>query len=177
MLVKKILKIIIIKLFNICVSFYIIKDTDMSHKEFIRLLESNIFILDRLADKLKRDPVLICGYPKQQISVLVRLNIGGKAKLKDIARRECVTTPNLCASFRKLERDGLVLRTIDEKDRRNTWYSCTAEGEVVAKKALDVMRTAIEKMFEKLSAAEEEILTVSLKNINSILTNMEIDNA
>ena len=39
------------------------------------------------------------------------------------------------------------------------------------------MRAAIEKMFEKLSAAEEEILTVSLKNINSILTNMELDNA
>lgn len=149
----------------------------MSRKEFIQLLEDNIFILDRLADKLKKNPALICGYPKQQISVLVRLYIGGRARLKDIARREYVTTPNLCASFRKLEHDGLVVRVVDDKDRRNTWYSCTARGEEVAKTALNALRAAISDLFVNLTRTDEETLTKSLKNINGILNKMEIGNA
>lgn len=149
----------------------------MSRKEFIQLLEDNIFILDRLADKLKKNPALICGYPKQQISVLVRLYIGGRARLKDIARREYVTTPNLCASFRKLEHDGLVVRVVDDKDRRNTWYSCTVRGEEVAQTALNAFRAAISDLFVNLTRADEETLTKSLKNINDILNKMEIGNA
>ncbi len=149
----------------------------MSRKEFVRLLEDNIFILDRLSDKLKKNPVVFSGYPRQQLSVLVRLHLGGAAKLKDIARREMVTAPNLCATFRKLEMDGLVARKIDEEDRRNTWYSVTEAGKKVASQALDTMRTVMENLFSKLSRSDEDALTKSLKTINGILTKMELENA
>lgn len=149
----------------------------MARKEFINLLEANIFILDRLSDKLKRYPVVFAGYPRQQLSILVRLHMGGPAKLKDIARREMVTAPNLCAAFRKLERDGLVLRKIDENDRRNTWYSVTKAGEKVANQAIESMRNTIEMLFSKLSRSDEDSLTKSLKTINGILTKMELSNA
>lgn len=149
----------------------------MARKEFINLLEANIFILDRLSDKLKRFPVIFAGYPRQQLSILVRLHMGGPAKLKDIARREMVTAPNLCAAFRKLERDGLVLRKIDENDRRNTWYSVTKTGEKVANQAIESMRNTIEMLFSKLSRSDEDSLTKSLKTINGILTKMELANA
>ena len=100
-----------------------------------------------------------------------------EAKLKDIARREMVTAPNLCAAFRKLERDGLVLRKIDENDRRNTWYSVTKAGEKVANQAIESMRNTIEMLFSKLSRSDEDSLTKSLKTINGILTKMELSNA
>lgn len=149
----------------------------MARKEFIRLFESNILIFDKLADKLRKDPTQICGHPRQQISVLVRLHLKGRAMLKDIARSEFVTTPNLCATFRKLERDGLVVRAVDEEDRRNTWYSCTEAGDELARVALEAFRSAIEKLFDNLSREDEEVLTQSLKNINKVLTNMELGNA
>ncbi len=149
----------------------------MARKEFIRLFESNILIFDKLADKLRKDPAQICGHPRQQISVLVRLHLKGRAMLKDIARSEFVTTPNLCATFRKLERDGLVVRAVDEEDRRNTWYSCTEAGDELARVALEAFRSAIEKLFDNLSREDEEVLTQSLKNINKVLTNMELGNA
>ncbi len=149
----------------------------MARKEFIKLLEANLFILDRLSDRLKKDPSVLSGYPRQQLSILVRLHIGGPAKLKDIAHREMVTTPNLCAAFRKLERDGLVLRKIDENDRRNTWYSVTQAGEKIAVQAMDTMRSMIERLFSKLSRSDEEGLTKALKNINEILTKVELANA
>lgn len=149
----------------------------MAHKEFVKLFESNILLFDKLADKLKREPSFLAGYPRQQLSILVRLHIGGPARLKDIVRREMVTTPNLCAAFRKLERDGFVLRKIDEQDRRNTWYSVTKAGEQVAAQAMDAMRNAIDRLFSKLSREDESALTNAMKTINNILTRMEITNA
>lgn len=149
----------------------------MARKEFIKLLEANILILDRLSDKLKKDPMVLAGYPRQQLSILVRLHIGGPAKLKDIARREIVPAPNLCAAFRKLERDGLVLRRIDENDRRNTWYSVTDNGAKIAAQAMNATRAVIEKLFSQLSRTDEDALTAALKTINNVLTKMELNNA
>lgn len=149
----------------------------MAHKEFVKLFESNILLFDKLADRLKRAPSVLAGFPRQQLSILVRLHIGGPALLKEIARREMVTTPNLCVAFRKLERDGLVSRKIDENDRRNTWYSVTDAGAKLAAQAMDVMRSAIDNLFANISRADEIALTNAMKTINNILAQMEITNA
>ena len=92
----------------------------MARKEFVRLIEENMTIMDRLMDRVKSQMIRDVEYTRSQISVLVRLYVGGRALLKDIAYREFTTTPNLCATFKILESRGLVLREIDEHDRRNT---------------------------------------------------------
>lgn len=145
----------------------------MPRKEFVRLMEDNVMLLDRLGERLKLDPTNLSGYPRQQLTALVRLQIGGRAKLKDIARREVVTTPNLCATFRRLEKDGLVERTIDENDRRNTWYSVTPKGSELANYALEKFRSGIEGLFAQVSREDEEKLTGALKTINEVLKRME----
>ena len=149
----------------------------MARKEFVRLMESNIWMLDKYADKLRIDQAQLSGFPRQQMSILVRLHQGGRALLKDIARREFVSAPNLCALFRKLETDGLVLRTVDEHDRRNTWYSVTDAGAKLASDAMDTFRNGVEKMFSGLSHEDEMELTSALKTMNKILTKMEKGNA
>ncbi len=149
----------------------------MSRKEFIKLMEDNILLLDKLFARLKKDRVEWSGYPRQLITVLVRLYMGGRAKLKDIAMREMTTAPNLCAAFRKLEHDGLVVRMIDEDDRRNTWYSCTGAGEELAVRAMGKFREGIGHLFGDLNREDENALTGALKTINKILIKMEINNA
>ncbi len=147
----------------------------MSRKDFVHLIEENMLILDRLSGQLKRTQSL--GFPRQQLMVLVRLHIGGPACLKDIAAREHVPTPNLCTTFRKLEANGLVQRTIDDKDRRNTWYAVTPVGEHIAMAAMEKLRAEIESLFAGMSAADERDLTAALKTMNSILSKMESKNA
>ena len=149
----------------------------MPRKEFVRLMEENVLILDRLADKLKMDPAAMSGYPRQLMTVLVRLNMGGAARLKDIARRENVSAPNLCASFRRLEQEGFVVRTTDEHDRRNVLYAVTPAGKELAAKVMENFRIGIEKMFSGISSMDEEKLTGALKTINNILERMEQKNA
>lgn len=145
----------------------------MPCKEFVKLMEENVLILDRLADKLRMDPAHLSGYSRQQMTVLVRLYLGGRAKLKDIARREQVSAPNLCAAFRKLECDGLVCRAVDENDRRNTWYSVTSHGAHLAAHAMETFRVGIGNMFAGIAPSDEVVLTDALQTVNRILKKME----
>ena len=149
----------------------------MQRKEFVALMEKNIWTLDKLADRLHPNRMGSTGYPRQLLSILVRLHNGGRAKLKDIARREHVSAPNLCAAFRKLERDGMVVRTTDDNDRRNTWYGVSPSGAKLAARAMDLFRSGIEAMFANLSASEEKRLTDALRTLSDVLSNMESDNA
>ena len=144
----------------------------MSRKEFVSLLEDNIWMLDRLADKIRMGRAETTGYPRQLMSILVRLHQGGRARLKDIARRENVSAPNLCAAFRKLEQDGLVLRSIDEDDRRNTWYCVSDAGAKLATKAMELFRSGVEDMFSSLSSDDGRRLSDAMRTINDILKNM-----
>lgn len=149
----------------------------MPRKEFVRLIEENIYILDRLGDRLKAEHSLSTQYSRQQLATVLRLHLGGPAKLKDIARREGITAPNLCATFRKLETEGMVKRKIDETDRRNTWYAVTPEGEEVSKRALEKFREGIETFFKDLHREDEEKLVGALKTLNEVFKKMEKGNA
>ena len=149
----------------------------MSRKEFVTLLENNIWTLDRLADKLRLDRAEATGYPRQLLSILVRLHQGGRAMLKDIARREFVSAPNLCATFRKLEADGLVIRMVDENDRRNTWYGVSESGAKMAVVAIDLFRSGIERVFSNLSREDEASLTEALRTMHNIIKKVELNNA
>ena len=148
----------------------------MARKEFVSLLENNIWMLTKLSEKLRLDRADALGYPRQMLSILVRLHQGGRAKLKDIARREHVSAPNLCAAFRKLEHDGLVIRATDDEDRRNTWYCVSPSGVELALKAMDVFRAGVEKMFANLSKEDEKKLTDALRTMRDVLDNVELDN-
>ena len=148
----------------------------MARKEFVSLLEDNIWTLDRLADKLRLDRAEATGYPRQLLSILVRLHNGGRAKLKDIARREHVSTPNLCAAFRKLEHDGLVVRTTDDEDRRNTWYCVSPRGAELSIRAMELFRDGAEKIFANISKDDEKRLKEALRTLNSVLENVELNN-
>ncbi len=147
----------------------------MARKEFVHLMEENIWTLDKLADRLRLERVELTGYPRQLMSILVRLHNGGRAKLKDIARREHVSAPNLCAAFRKLEHDGLVVRTIDEQDRRNTWYCVSEAGAELAGRAMNLFRVSIEKVFADISKEDERRLTDALRTVRDVLKNVELN--
>ena len=146
----------------------------MAHKEFIRLIEDNMMIMDRLMDRMKSKMIRNAEYTRSQTSVLVRLYLGGRALLKDIAYREFTTTPNLCATFKNLETKGLVLREVDAHDRRNTWYSVTKAGADVAKAIISDFENTIGEVFAKISREDEDKLVDAMSTINKVLSNMEV---
>ena len=140
-------------------------------------MEENGLILERLLERIHQYPSQSVGYSRQQLIVLVDLSIYGKAKLKEIAHRQCMPTPNLCIMFRKLESEGLVARTVDENDRRITWYSVTAKGRKVADQFRESVFDMIESFCNGLTPDEEKQLTKCFKDINTILKRVEKQNA
>ena len=118
----------------------------MEKKEYIALIEENGMIVERMLSRIHQYPSQSVGYSRQQLMVLVDLMTVGRSKLKEIAHRQGMPTPNLCIMFRKLESDGLVVRTVDDQDRRNTWYEITDAGAEIAKQALDILGCAIENL-------------------------------
>ena len=114
---------------------------------------------------------------RQQISVLVRLYLAGKIKLKDFANREVISTANLCAVFRKLEQDKLVVRYIDENDRRDTWYEVTKSGKALAEKLIDRLMQGLENICKVLPEEDKGKLVETMRTVNTILKKVEANNA
>lgn len=149
----------------------------MVRKELVNLLEKNIILFGKLSERLHRDQIRFDGYSRQQVQFLVRLHISGKTRLKDLAAREFIPAPNLCTMFRKLERDGLVLRVVDDSDRRNTWYSVSEAGASVANKFIDMFHGAVAEVFKNIGKEDENELINAFKSINTIFLKMESENA
>jgi DNA-binding MarR family transcriptional regulator len=149
----------------------------MVKKELINLLEKNILLFTKLSERLNRDKVDFGEYSRNQVHLLVRLYVGGRIRLKDLAAQEFVPAPNLCVAFRKMESDGVVLREVDNNDRRNVWYSVTEHGAKVATGFIEMFHQAIAEMFKDISKTDEDELIRSFKSINDILLKMETKNA
>lgn len=149
----------------------------MTHAEVTNLMAENMRIMGRLSSRLQ--PLLEenSKYSRQQMSVLVRLYLAGKIKLKDFANREVISTANLCAVFRKLESDKLVVRSIDENDHRDMWYEVTKSGQNLAEKLIDKFMQGLESLCKVLPPEDEDKLADTVKTINVILKKMELLNA
>ncbi len=149
----------------------------MTHNEVTELMAENMRILSRLSSRLQPIFEETSRATRQQMSILVRLYLAGKIKLKDFAAREVISTANLCSVFRKLEAEKLVVRSIDENDHRDTWYEVTKSGKVMAEKLLDKFMCALESLCRVLPEEDEDKLAETVKTTNTILKKMEMLNA
>ena len=149
----------------------------MAHKELASLIWKNILSFAKLSERINRSQMSFNDYSRTQMQLLIRLYIGGRVRLKDLAAREFVPAPNLCTAFRKMERDGFVIRAVDEDDRRNTWYSVSERGAKVATDIIEMLHNAISEMFKDIDKKDEEELIRSFKSMNDILLKMELKNA
>ena len=149
----------------------------MAHKELASLMWKNILAFAKLSERINRSQMSFSDYSRTQMQLLIRLYLGGRVRLKDLAAREFVPAPNLCTAFRKMEHDGLVVRAVDEDDRRNTWYSVSEHGAHVADQIIEMLHNAIGEMFKDIDKKNEEELIRSFKTMNEILSKMENKNA
>ena len=149
----------------------------MTHAEVSKLMAENMRIIGRLSSRLQPVFEETSRNSRQQMSVLVRLYLAGKIKLKDFAAREVISTANLCSVFRKLEQDKLVIRSVDKNDRRDTWYEVSKSGKIMAEKLLDKFLKAIESLCKVLPEEDEDALAETVKTMNGILKKMEVANA
>lgn len=149
----------------------------MSRKELVNLFEKNVLLFAKLSERINRDFIDFGEYSKVQVQLLVHLYFAGRVRLKDLAAREFMSAPNLCAVLKKMESKGLVQREEDTQDHRNMWYCVTEFGKHTAMHFTEMLHRAIDTVFKDINKNDEAELIGALKTIHNIFMNMEAQHA
>jgi DNA-binding MarR family transcriptional regulator len=81
----------------------------------------------RLARELRREK--IAGVSPHQVTLLVAIKYAPGVTVGELAAEERVSTAAMSKRVSRLERDGLVMRTKSESDRRCTGLTLTEDGQ------------------------------------------------
>jgi MarR family transcriptional regulator, lower aerobic nicotinate degradation pathway regulator len=99
------------------------------------------------ARRLVGDALGQAGYRRQHFAVLLALDEQGQASQAELGRRLWIDRSDLHAVLNDLERDGLVARVRDERDRRRNLVDLTPSGE-----------EALGRLHERVDAANDALL-------------------
>ncbi len=130
-----------------------------------------VIALSRSTQSLQRRGLKVVkegGLTSSQFGVLEVLYHKGDLRISEIIEKTLSTGGNMTVVIDNLEKEKLIKRYRDPKDRRATLVSITEEGkelmEVIFPKHVDDLR----EIFEVLSNEEKEILFVLLKKVSGI---------
>ena len=98
------------------------------------------------------------GMRRHHFSVLVALDEDGPASQAALGRRLGIDRSDMVAVINDLERDGLVARAKDERDRRRNVIRATPAGQKRLKRLGARVDAAQAALMEPLSAAERRTL-------------------
>jgi DNA-binding MarR family transcriptional regulator len=142
----------------------------MENKEISKLLIQSMNNYQNLikatnTDRYKKGKVLT----KKQFFTLIEIQKHEKIELKNLSKELYVSTSSLCILLNKLVELGYVYREEDSKDRRNTFYGITEQGEVVVNTEIEKFMQIINDKIDKLDLQKKKELEESLqKTINII---------
>jgi DNA-binding MarR family transcriptional regulator len=121
--------------------------------------------LSRRAQRLVNDALAQEGARRPHFTVLTSLEQQGPASQAALGRRLWIDRSDLHAILAELERDGLVERVRDERDRRRNVVTLTRAGETARKRLDERVQAAQEELLEPLSAAERKELSRLLQRL------------
>ena len=110
---------------------------------------------------------------EQQFVTLFILKKNKKITLKKLSTYICVSTSSLCIMLTRMMEEELVYREIDERDRRNTFYSLTEKGINLIDKEIKGKVDNIEEKIMNLSLEQKEKLYEAMKDIEEIIDILE----
>jgi len=107
------------------------------------------------------------GVRRQHFAVLTSLAEQGAASQADLGRRLLIDRSDLHALLAEMERDGLVARVRDARDRRRNVVTLTPAGEAALARLDERVDSAQRALLEPLSAKERREVTRLLERVVS----------
>lgn len=141
---------------------------NMNMEEVIIEADKQMQATNRLKNKIIKQTHFNEDLPRQKMMALVDLKFLGKSKLKDIAEEVSESRQTLCMMYNSLEKDGYVKREIDDKDRRNTFYSITKKGDDLLEERKKIIMKILTDLLKELSEEDLQKFGEALKTINKI---------
>jgi DNA-binding MarR family transcriptional regulator len=134
-----------------------------SVRAWVRLLEVHKAALAELRDELQGDVTL------PRFDLLANLDREDGQTLASLSRKMLVTAGNLTGLVDRAERDGLVERRADARDRRATRVFLTKRGRKLYADAVDRHARRLESIFRSLGPHERDALGELLGKVRSDL--------
>jgi DNA-binding MarR family transcriptional regulator len=79
-----------------------------------------------------------------------------KCKVNDLAQEVNLSSGATTLALNRLEKEGLILRSRDEEDRRIVWVELTEEGRSLILRLVEKRHRVWEKMLSALTPEEEQ---------------------
>ncbi|MFT9257178.1 MAG: MarR family transcriptional regulator [Acetobacter sp.] len=105
------------------------------------------------------------GFATAQLPVLAALRDGAQLSQTELARWAKVEQPTMAQMLARMERDGLVQRTPDPRDRRSSLISLTPKALERLPAGRAVLRQANADMTQGLSPADVDTLVSLLQRV------------
>lgn len=108
-----------------------------------------------------------------QPGILLTIRELGSCSQTELATALDVTTPSVAVSVKRLERNGLISKEINENDNRYNRITLTRKGMKAALKCEKIFGCINDKMFADFSDDEMEQLNNFLTRMNNNLSNFD----
>jgi DNA-binding MarR family transcriptional regulator len=125
--------------------------------------------LTRVGDARLRD----VGFATAQLPVLTALKDGARMSQTELARWAKVEQPTMAQMLSRMERDGIIRREADPKDRRGSLVSLTKQARSRLPAGRAILRQGNVEMTKGLSASEVEALVSLLRRVLANVDAME----
>lgn len=132
------------------------------------LADDLLMVVTRLARRLRR-VAATDGVTPTQRSILTTLERRGPLTHGDLAAAERVRPPTITAAVDRLEDEGLVVRTRDERDRRVARVALTSAGRALLADARRERTAYLEQRLRALSPADRAAITAAAPALARLL--------
>jgi MarR family transcriptional regulator, 2-MHQ and catechol-resistance regulon repressor len=133
---------------------------ELSIGVWVRFLRAHTIISTEIRRKVSRK-----GLTLPQLYVLTTLGLQGDMPLGRLGRELMVSKGNITPIVDHLERDGLVVRDQDSKDRRRIWVRLTENGKELLGEILSAYEEEFVPLMSRLSQEELKQLSHLLKKM------------
>lgn len=142
-------------------------DTNNLHASDERVeLVRQILWLSRKHFQLNTAQLEETGIGGGQIPVLLELNRWGELNQRELAERTRVTPATMSGTLKRMEKNGLIVRMVDENDARISRVRLTEEGKAQCENAKRIFDATSRRMLEAL---DDE----SIAQLKSLLTRIQ----
>lgn len=99
------------------------------------------------------------------IQCLNQKNGNNGVKISDVAANRDIAVPAVSRTLKTLEERGLIVRSVDKKDRRNTYVQLTAKGEKFLAECHTIMHELFTAIMVRMGEEKANILIQGLKEL------------
>jgi DNA-binding MarR family transcriptional regulator len=140
------------------------KDDHQGLRLWLRLMSCTVRIENQVRSRLRQD--FDTTLPRFDLMAQLERNPAG-LRMSDISKRLMVSGGNITGITDQLEKEGLVIRTLDPADRRAVTVKLTEAGLKKFRKMAERHENWIVQTFSVLTREEKETMSALLKKLKS----------